>query len=139
MCVTVSQCVFFFNDTATTEIYTLSLHDALPILWLFATKAALGPIASPTPNSMSMFSFVSARGRFGSVCHTGIAHPQTRGSPVGLTVWSNYAGSWLDELECALEFAVVDDRDGPIPASEVPVRQRLVLARRKVRERVQVG
>src|SRR3712207_7692956 len=30
----VVQCfVFFFNDTATTEIYTLSLHDALPISW----------------------------------------------------------------------------------------------------------
>src|ERR1017187_3039380 len=27
-------CFFFFNDTATTEIYTLSLHDALPI-WCF--------------------------------------------------------------------------------------------------------
>jgi len=27
-----SRCIFFFfNDTATTEIYTLSLHDALPI------------------------------------------------------------------------------------------------------------
>ena len=27
-----SSCLlFFFNDTATTEIYTLSLHDALPI------------------------------------------------------------------------------------------------------------
>src|ERR1051325_12214705 len=26
-----SCCFFFFNDTATTEIYTLSLHDALPI------------------------------------------------------------------------------------------------------------
>ena len=26
---------FFFNDTATTEIYTLSLHDALPILYAF--------------------------------------------------------------------------------------------------------
>src|SRR6478672_2849860 len=25
------ECLFFFNDTATTEIYTLSLHDALPI------------------------------------------------------------------------------------------------------------
>src|SRR3712207_7266691 len=25
------ELVFFFNDTATTEIYTLSLHDALPI------------------------------------------------------------------------------------------------------------
>src|SRR2546427_12507588 len=28
---TVSFFFFFFNDTATTEIYTLSLHDALPI------------------------------------------------------------------------------------------------------------
>src|SRR5256886_6082405 len=27
----VSELFFFFNDTATTEIYTLSLHDALPI------------------------------------------------------------------------------------------------------------
>src|SRR5258705_6865406 len=33
---------FFFNDTATTEIYTLSLHDALPIL---GTMAA---VSSPT-------------------------------------------------------------------------------------------
>src|SRR2546425_13114490 len=28
--------IFFFNDTATTEIYTLSLHDALPISYQFA-------------------------------------------------------------------------------------------------------
>src|SRR2546427_8702456 len=28
-------CFFFFNDTATTEIYTLSLHDALPIWIVF--------------------------------------------------------------------------------------------------------
>src|SRR3712207_4784107 len=28
-------CFFFFNDTATTEIYTLSLHDALPICFLY--------------------------------------------------------------------------------------------------------
>src|SRR2546427_12949022 len=32
---------FFFNDTATTEIYTLSLHDALPIYWLLLVLAAL--------------------------------------------------------------------------------------------------
>src|SRR3712207_8303416 len=31
---------FFFNDTATTEIYTLSLHDALPIL----ARAAPGEV-----------------------------------------------------------------------------------------------
>src|SRR5256886_16825574 len=30
---------FFFNDTATTEIYTLSLHDALPILGVVAEPA----------------------------------------------------------------------------------------------------
>src|SRR2546430_13071870 len=29
---------FFFNDTATTEIYTLSLHDALPILHFARTS-----------------------------------------------------------------------------------------------------
>src|SRR2546427_4183750 len=31
MRITTSPLFFFFNDTATTEIYTLSLHDALPI------------------------------------------------------------------------------------------------------------
>src|SRR3712207_9142097 len=31
--VVISVFFFFFNDTATTEIYTLSLHDALPICW----------------------------------------------------------------------------------------------------------
>src|SRR6185436_21172481 len=31
---------FFFNDTATTEIYTLSLHDALPIS---CSRARAGP------------------------------------------------------------------------------------------------
>src|SRR5256886_16736160 len=30
---------FFFNDTATTEIYTLSLHDALPISYINSPRA----------------------------------------------------------------------------------------------------
>src|SRR3712207_8635708 len=34
---------FFFNDTATTEIYTLSLHDALPISWVKRFAAAERP------------------------------------------------------------------------------------------------
>src|SRR2546430_4289981 len=39
---------FFFNDTATTEIYTLSLHDALPILHDAQTAAmALGRPGTP--------------------------------------------------------------------------------------------
>src|SRR2546423_4090785 len=34
-------CFFFFNDTATTEIYTLSLHDALPISTSFPKPEAV--------------------------------------------------------------------------------------------------
>src|SRR3712207_8571470 len=50
---------FFFNDTATTEIYTLSLHDALPIslrLWppdrarLLQKRATRGARAGPRPS-----------------------------------------------------------------------------------------
>src|SRR2546429_2342255 len=37
-----SDSVFFFNDTATTEIYTLSLHDALPISWRRPALPRLG-------------------------------------------------------------------------------------------------
>src|SRR5256885_8323468 len=43
---------FFFNDTATTEIYTLSLHDALPICsakpcsWRAAAKAVAPDLGS---------------------------------------------------------------------------------------------
>src|SRR5256885_8409419 len=33
--------LFFFNDTATTEIYTLSLHDALPIYRLIVAEGAV--------------------------------------------------------------------------------------------------
>src|SRR5438105_12452018 len=34
--------IFFFNDTATTEIYTLSLHDALPICGRSGCRAGRG-------------------------------------------------------------------------------------------------
>src|SRR2546425_6632671 len=34
---------FFFNDTATTEIYTLSLHDALPILQYYKRALEVRP------------------------------------------------------------------------------------------------
>src|SRR2546429_8165758 len=35
---------FFFNDTATTEIYTLSLHDALPISSSWCRSSALSRV-----------------------------------------------------------------------------------------------
>src|SRR5689334_23976583 len=47
----VTSCLFFFfNDTATTEIYTLSLHDALPI---YAAARARPPMSSRTATSPS--------------------------------------------------------------------------------------
>src|SRR5256885_5414601 len=42
---------FFFNDTATTEIYTLSLHDALPIS---ATRPAPKSYRSPHEGSTAL-------------------------------------------------------------------------------------
>src|SRR5438876_5493329 len=35
--------LFFFNDTATTEIYTLSLHDALPIWGMRVDEVSASP------------------------------------------------------------------------------------------------
>src|SRR5258706_15492516 len=39
--------IFFFNDTATTEIYTLSLHDALPISACGNSAASSTPRPAP--------------------------------------------------------------------------------------------
>src|SRR5256885_6150372 len=53
---------FFFNDTATTEIYTLSLHDALPI-----SSARLrscprsGPVRTSRPSGVMRTSFTPSR------------------------------------------------------------------------------
>src|SRR3712207_7062279 len=41
---TMTMTFIFFNDTATTEIYTLSLHDALPI---YADRLLVGPRRRP--------------------------------------------------------------------------------------------
>src|SRR5574343_763015 len=64
ICVAATFCFFFFfNDTATTEIYTLSLHDALPICgeviehlinpgqFLMQLHAAKCPIIVTVPNA----------------------------------------------------------------------------------------
>src|SRR2546427_6816429 len=42
---------FFFNDTATTEIYTLSLHDALPISCQSANNSTFDRCSSASHNS----------------------------------------------------------------------------------------
>src|SRR5262245_66275008 len=55
--------IFFFNDTATTEIYTLSLHDALPIFSLrvpfWMSAVATGP--RPRSRRLSMITPLADR------------------------------------------------------------------------------
>src|SRR3712207_7262806 len=52
-----SSVQFFFNDTATTEIYTLSLHDALPIL--ITSSKALSVRQCPLLNGVNLAVLVS--------------------------------------------------------------------------------
>src|SRR2546422_4273664 len=46
---------FFFNDTATTEIYTLSLHDALPILLQALPWGASEPAGREEPAKLLLY------------------------------------------------------------------------------------
>src|SRR5256885_17032560 len=61
------MCFFFFNDTATTEIYTLSLHDALPISQVRTTLAEaeipLAGVRIVDGSGLSTLDRLTARGR----------------------------------------------------------------------------
>src|SRR5215207_11756778 len=65
---------FFFNDTATTEIYTLSLHDALPIsrffpsIWLSRTSRCPTRSAGPFPPTRSEEHTSELQSRVDLVC-----------------------------------------------------------------------
>src|SRR5690242_21606348 len=50
---------FFFNDTATTEIYTLSLHDALPISWTGRSPVAKHMPARQEPGTTASYEYRS--------------------------------------------------------------------------------
>src|SRR2546430_15521029 len=63
---------FFFNDTATTEIYTLSLHDALPI---YTAKAA--PSSAPEPRRLAPPTRPGATRRSGNGSRPTNASPKT--------------------------------------------------------------
>src|SRR3712207_6857235 len=65
--------LFFFNDTATTEIYTLSLHDALPIS--HAREDRLGELAADDRGRLQqrllpLTEAIDARGQQRSEEHT---------------------------------------------------------------------
>src|ERR1039457_2716820 len=99
---------FFFNDTATTEIYTLSLHDALPI-WLtagikttaYVSTAGLGTYTGGTTNPIGILSPDVYGGATDST-HTsptnyfGVGKASNSTSPVYLTLTNpaSHFGFW---------------------------------------------
>src|SRR4051794_41812635 len=67
---------FFFNDTATTEIYTLSLHDALPISKLSRPPAkTISLITSPEAVSRSTPTYRLRRGKDRKSTRLNSSHP----------------------------------------------------------------
>src|SRR5437773_9913015 len=92
--------VFFFDDTATTEIYTLSLHDALPI-----SSGDRGPHRHPRrhhdpPTPVVMMRWISARrsstpvSSFGSGSRSGASAISASSARKSSCVWTTSQTPW---------------------------------------------
>src|SRR5689334_23540966 len=88
--------LFFFNDTATTEIYTLSLHDALPI---------------------------SHRVGHGRDHLGGVRHPHKVDEPHAVAA-GDRKSTRLNSSHSSIQYAVVCVKK-KVPAAPAPLRQRL--------------
>src|SRR5438445_13680242 len=112
---------FFFNDTATTEIYTLSLHDALPIygdiLWRRIEKGAENLLTDPDKTvtcwcaepSGSSFPLFSQKATWGSTLQVHAAKrfvvvstdSQASSQQQGLFIWFRREPLASESCSCA--------------------------------------
>src|SRR3712207_9346312 len=91
--VTKVEYVFFFNDAATSEIYTLSLHDALPISAASSSVArSLGPGGASTQSAMCSGSHVGS--------------PPTRGRPMPMRTRADRKSTRLNSSHANISYAV---------------------------------
>src|SRR5258708_26133810 len=90
----ISSCLFFFfNDTATTEIYTLSLHDALPISSVALQAGQIDLIIAASPTGLGPIRGGKARGLAVSTAQRSPAFP---GGPTALEQGVDYlVANWF--------------------------------------------
>src|SRR5438067_7898092 len=101
---------FFFNDTATTEIYTLSLHDALPIC--------------PLP--------VAKRDR--ARCEARRDRGTNRRSRFGLHRWTGPEGLATEGVPCPLRFDARSEEHTSELQSRFDLVCRLLLEKKKIKK-----
>src|SRR3989337_3949308 len=95
--------LFFFNDTATTEIYTLSLHDALPIFGdLREEAAARGAEAGAAWQLLADRKSTRLNSSHGSISYAVFCLNKTRDHPVTVTAHAT-AQRLLGEREAWLQ------------------------------------
>src|SRR3989449_8693536 len=84
------SCFFFFNDTATTEIYTLSLHDALPISRVALVGQLRGQFGAIVVDSAPLgagadgFALGTATGSLLVVLRTGVSDRELAEAKLGI-------------------------------------------------------
>src|SRR5256886_7727487 len=89
---------FFFNDTASTEIFTLSLHDALPIFFACLVRFESSSVPTTLPTAYDVYPLDGRHdGGYYTVkdCVTIDVLPRTPGNNVyvGFMVWSNFTAT----------------------------------------------
>src|SRR2546427_8087599 len=122
---------FFFNDTATTEIYTLSLHDALPISFNSGTADANGNITPWHLYRQEIIAFNVLTGkvrrlahhRSRSVFNDYFASPRLSASWGGKYVGfaSNFNQSGVNDIY-VIPFSATSDTTSPTVSSTLPNR-----------------
>src|ERR1043166_3365638 len=108
----ISYAVFCFNDTATTEIYTLSLHDALPIWLSAAEKKAFSDAVLALKNDVDSVLHPGQQRRYddfvevhkNAMTGPGMFDPMPHGTPL-FYPWHRVM---LRQFELALQSAATD-------------------------------
>src|SRR2546426_2043539 len=98
--------VFFFNDTATTEIYTLSLHDALPIsdcTYAINHRASVRLAQLAKAAGVSRFLFASSCSLYG-VAGEGMLREDAAFNPV--TPYGDRKSTRLNSSHLVISYAV---------------------------------